>query len=84
MGDDWLIRMEKKMFFTYLALFVCFSLQQALEHNSFLSAERKIEQGNVEQAFKHVDHIIEGKWSWAGKMKPLKFTLNSVSWFEKY
>lgn len=39
-----------------LFLFVCFglfvfSLQQALEHNSFLSAEKKIEQGNVEEAF---------------------------------
>lgn len=49
-----------------------FSLQQALEHNSFLSPEKKIEQGNVEQAFKHVDQIIEGKWSWARKVKLLK------------
>uniref|UniRef100_A0A671G6L8 xanthine dehydrogenase n=1 Tax=Rhinolophus ferrumequinum TaxID=59479 RepID=A0A671G6L8_RHIFE len=32
-----------------------------IEHNSFLTAERKIEQGNVEQAFKHVDQIIEGE-----------------------
>lgn len=37
-------------------------LQQALEHNSFLSSEKKIEQGNVEYAFKHVDQVIEGTY----------------------
>lgn len=37
------------------------TIKQALEHNSFLSVERKIEQGNVEQAFKQVDQIIEGE-----------------------
>uniref|UniRef100_A0A8B9YZ10 aldehyde oxidase n=1 Tax=Bos mutus grunniens TaxID=30521 RepID=A0A8B9YZ10_BOSMU len=37
------------------------TIEQALEHNSFLSAEKKIEQGDVEQAFKYVDQIIEGK-----------------------
>ncbi|NP_001265709.1 aldehyde oxidase 4 [Cavia porcellus] len=37
------------------------TIEQALEHSSFLSPERKIEQGNVEQAFKHVDQVIEGE-----------------------
>ncbi|XP_008144698.2 aldehyde oxidase 4-like isoform X1 [Eptesicus fuscus] len=37
------------------------TIEQALEYNSFLSDEKKIEQGNVEQAFKHVDQIIEGE-----------------------
>lgn len=37
-------------------------LQQALEHNSFLFSEKKIEQGDVEHAFKYVDQIIEGKY----------------------
>ncbi|XP_060040134.1 aldehyde oxidase 4-like [Erinaceus europaeus] len=37
------------------------TIEQALEHNSFLSVEKKIEQGNVEHAFKHVDQIIEGE-----------------------
>ncbi|KAM6178132.1 aldehyde oxidase 4-like [Rhynchocyon petersi] len=37
------------------------TIEQALEHNSFLSVEKKIEKGNVEQAFKHVDQIIEGE-----------------------
>ncbi|XP_076787997.1 aldehyde oxidase 4 isoform X3 [Arvicanthis niloticus] len=37
------------------------TIEQALKHNSFLSDEKKIEQGNVEYAFKHVDQIIEGE-----------------------
>ncbi|XP_012380785.3 aldehyde oxidase 4-like [Dasypus novemcinctus] len=37
------------------------TIEQALEHNSFLSVEKKIEQGNVESAFKQVDQIIEGE-----------------------
>ncbi|XP_006889201.1 PREDICTED: aldehyde oxidase-like [Elephantulus edwardii] len=37
------------------------TIEQALEHNSFLSGEKKIEQGNIDEAFKHVDHIIEGE-----------------------
>ncbi|XP_069851953.1 aldehyde oxidase 4-like [Dipodomys merriami] len=37
------------------------TIEQALEHNSFLSVERKIEQGDVEGAFKHVDQIVEGE-----------------------
>uniref|UniRef100_A0A8C9HWC5 FAD-binding PCMH-type domain-containing protein n=1 Tax=Piliocolobus tephrosceles TaxID=591936 RepID=A0A8C9HWC5_9PRIM len=32
-----------------------------IEHNLFLSDEKKIEQGNVEQAFKYVDQIIKGE-----------------------
>lgn len=45
-----------------ILLWLGFPLQQALEHNSFLSSEKKIEQGNVDYAFKHVDHIIEGMY----------------------
>nr|XP_025858261.1 aldehyde oxidase 4-like [Vulpes vulpes] len=37
------------------------TIEQALEHNSFFTTEKKIEQGNVEQAFKYVDQIIEGE-----------------------
>ncbi|XP_070096710.1 aldehyde oxidase 4-like isoform X6 [Equus caballus] len=37
------------------------TIEQALEHNSFLFAEKKIEKGNVEQGFKYVDQIIEGE-----------------------
>lgn len=44
----------------------------ALEHNSFFHWKKKIEQGNLEQAFKYVDQIIDGKLSWARKVIPLK------------
>ncbi|XP_006153145.1 aldehyde oxidase 4 [Tupaia chinensis] len=37
------------------------TIEQALEHNSFLSVEKKIEQGDVDHAFKYVDQIIEGE-----------------------
>ncbi|XP_076722928.2 aldehyde oxidase 4 isoform X2 [Callospermophilus lateralis] len=37
------------------------TIEQALEHNSFLFSEKKIEQGDVEHAFKYVDQIIEGE-----------------------
>ncbi|XP_075812231.1 aldehyde oxidase 4 [Microtus pennsylvanicus] len=40
---------------------VIITIEQALEHNSFLSSEKKIEQGNVEYAFEHVDQVIEGE-----------------------
>ncbi|XP_037377774.1 aldehyde oxidase 4-like [Talpa occidentalis] len=37
------------------------TIEQALEHNSFLCPEKKIEKGDVEQAFKNVDQVIEGE-----------------------
>ncbi|KAF3824242.1 hypothetical protein GH733_008527, partial [Mirounga leonina] len=37
------------------------TIEQALKHNSFFSIEKKVEQGNVEEAFKYVDQIIEGE-----------------------
>ncbi|KAM5280463.1 aldehyde oxidase 4-like [Ctenodactylus gundi] len=37
------------------------TIEQAVEHKSFLTDEKKIEQGDVEQAFKHVDQVIEGE-----------------------
>lgn len=36
-------------------------LQEAIKHNSFFEPKRKLEQGNVDEAFETVDNIIEGK-----------------------
>jgi len=36
-------------------------LQDAIKHNSFFEPKRKLEQGNVDQAFETVDDVIEGK-----------------------
>ncbi|XP_054978420.1 aldehyde oxidase 2 [Sorex araneus] len=40
---------------------VIFSIEDAIKHNSFLCPEKKLEQGNIEEAFKNVDQIVEGE-----------------------
>lgn len=35
--------------------------QEAIQHSSFFEPERKLEYGNVDEAFKGVDQILEGK-----------------------
>jgi hypothetical protein len=36
--------------------------QDALQYESFIGPERKLEQGNVEEAFQCADQILEGKF----------------------
>uniref|UniRef100_A0A2K6KDM9 Aldehyde oxidase n=1 Tax=Rhinopithecus bieti TaxID=61621 RepID=A0A2K6KDM9_RHIBE len=38
---------------------VIFTIKDAIKHNSFLCPEKKLEQGNVEEAFEKVDQILE-------------------------
>ncbi|KAM8789643.1 aldehyde oxidase 2 isoform 3-T3 [Rhynchonycteris naso] len=40
---------------------VIFTIEDALKHNSFLCPEKKLEQGNIEEAFEKVDQIVEGE-----------------------
>ncbi|KAM6178134.1 aldehyde oxidase 2 [Rhynchocyon petersi] len=40
---------------------VIFSIEDAIKHNSFLCPEKKLEQGNIEEAFEKVDQIVEGE-----------------------
>ncbi|GAB1284990.1 Aldehyde oxidase 2 [Apodemus speciosus] len=40
---------------------VIFTIEDAVKHNSFLCPEKKLEQGNIEEAFENVDQIVEGK-----------------------
>uniref|UniRef100_A0A2K5XKD2 aldehyde oxidase n=1 Tax=Mandrillus leucophaeus TaxID=9568 RepID=A0A2K5XKD2_MANLE len=40
---------------------VIFTIKDAIKHNSFLCPEKKLEQGNIEEAFEKVDQIIEGE-----------------------
>lgn len=42
-------------------LTLLFSLQEAIQHKSFFKSERKLECGNVDEAFKIVDQILEGE-----------------------
>ncbi|KAE8580256.1 hypothetical protein XENTR_v10024375 [Xenopus tropicalis] len=40
---------------------VILTIQEAIEHNSFFKPQRKLENGNVEEAFKSADQIQEGE-----------------------
>ncbi|KAL2774902.1 aldehyde oxidase [Daubentonia madagascariensis] len=37
------------------------TIEEAIQHNSFFKPERKLEYGNVDEAFKVVDQILEGE-----------------------
>ncbi|XP_054834578.1 aldehyde oxidase-like isoform X2 [Eublepharis macularius] len=40
---------------------VILTIEEAIEHNSFFKPSRKLEHGNVDEAFKTVDDILEGE-----------------------
>ncbi|XP_037023470.2 aldehyde oxidase isoform X2 [Artibeus jamaicensis] len=40
---------------------VILTIEEAIQHNSFFEPERKLEYGNVDEAFKVVDQIVEGE-----------------------
>uniref|UniRef100_A0A673T1X2 aldehyde oxidase n=1 Tax=Suricata suricatta TaxID=37032 RepID=A0A673T1X2_SURSU len=40
---------------------IIFTINDAIKHNSFLCPEKKLEQGNIEEAFEKVDQIVEGE-----------------------
>ncbi|XP_006862099.1 PREDICTED: aldehyde oxidase-like [Chrysochloris asiatica] len=40
---------------------VIFSIEDAIKHNSFLCPEKKLEKGNIEEAFEKVDQTVEGE-----------------------
>ncbi|MBN3295195.1 AOXA oxidase, partial [Amia calva] len=40
---------------------VFFTIEEAIQHQSFFKPERKLERGNVEEAFEKVDCILEGE-----------------------
>ncbi|XP_036899558.1 aldehyde oxidase isoform X1 [Sturnira hondurensis] len=40
---------------------VILTIEEAIQHNSFFEPERKLEYGNVNEAFKVVDQIVEGE-----------------------
>ncbi|XP_068924923.1 aldehyde oxidase 2-like [Petaurus breviceps papuanus] len=46
---------------------VIFTIEDAIRHNSYLCSEKKLEQGNVEEAFEDVDQIIEGEMHVGGQ-----------------
>ncbi|XP_060113024.1 aldehyde oxidase 3-like [Heteronotia binoei] len=51
----------KKVKIEYQDLELILTIEDAIQHNSYFLEEKKIEQGNVEEAFQTVDRIIEGE-----------------------
>ncbi|XP_032090835.1 aldehyde oxidase [Thamnophis elegans] len=51
----------KKVKIDYEDLEVILTIEEAINHNSFLAKDKKIERGDVEKAFQIVDKIIEGE-----------------------
>uniref|UniRef100_M3YQH7 aldehyde oxidase n=1 Tax=Mustela putorius furo TaxID=9669 RepID=M3YQH7_MUSPF len=43
------------------------TIEEAIQHNSFFEPERKLEYGNVDEAFKGVDQILEGEIHMGGQ-----------------
>uniref|UniRef100_A0A2K6B3C5 aldehyde oxidase n=1 Tax=Macaca nemestrina TaxID=9545 RepID=A0A2K6B3C5_MACNE len=43
------------------------TIKEAIQHNSFFEPERKLEYGNVDEAFKVVDQILEGEIHMGGQ-----------------
>jgi len=39
-------------------------IKEAIEHQSFFDPKRKLERGNVEEAFEKADHILEGLYKY--------------------
>ncbi|KAM4836126.1 LOW QUALITY PROTEIN: aldehyde oxidase 3-like [Thomomys bottae] len=46
---------------------VIVTIQDAIQHKSFIGPEKKLEQGNVEEAFQYVHQIIEGEVHFGGQ-----------------
>lgn len=40
--------------------------QDALQYESFIGPEKKLERGNVQSAFQCVDQVLEGEFFWGG------------------
>ncbi|KAG7463843.1 hypothetical protein MATL_G00180940 [Megalops atlanticus] len=55
-------RAAEKIQITYEDLSpVFFTIEEAIQHESFFNPKRKLERGNVEEAFEKVDRILEGE-----------------------
>ncbi|XP_036420186.1 aldehyde oxidase 5 [Colossoma macropomum] len=46
---------------------VFFTIEEAIEHQSFFEPKRKLERGNVEEGFERSDHILEGELYMGGQ-----------------
>ncbi|XP_066492251.1 aldehyde oxidase 3-like [Tiliqua scincoides] len=61
----------------YEDLELILTIEDAIRHNSYFGEEKKIEQGNITEAFQTVDNVIEGEFH-AGGQKHFYMETNSV------
>ncbi|NWX40767.1 AOXB oxidase, partial [Steatornis caripensis] len=54
------------------------TIEDAIEHNSYITEERKIEKGDIEKGFKSADEIIEGSELHMGGQEHFYLETNSV------
>lgn len=59
-GNKMLWKKREYLKFSNLCVFSP-PLQEAIKHNSFFEPQRRLERGNVDEAFETVDQILEGK-----------------------
>ncbi|KAE8580255.1 hypothetical protein XENTR_v10024374 [Xenopus tropicalis] len=57
---------------------VILSIQDAIKNNSYFELTRKIEQGNIEEAFQNADHILEGE-DYIGGQDDSSYPLHTLS-----
>ncbi|XP_054828452.1 aldehyde oxidase 3-like [Eublepharis macularius] len=67
----------KKVKIEYQDLELILTIKDAIQHNSYLLEEKKIEKGKVEKAFQTVDRIIEGE-NHIGGQKHFYMETNSI------
>uniref|UniRef100_A0A8D0G7C1 FAD-binding PCMH-type domain-containing protein n=1 Tax=Sphenodon punctatus TaxID=8508 RepID=A0A8D0G7C1_SPHPU len=72
-------RATVKVKITYEALEpVILTIEEAIKHNSFFDPERKLEQGNVDEAFETVDHVLEAGEIYIGGQEHFYMETQSV------
>lgn len=49
------------------------TIEEAIDQNSFFNIERKMIKGDVDEAFRHSDHVFEGETRIGGQGNLLKF-----------
>ncbi|XP_062972243.1 aldehyde oxidase 2-like isoform X2 [Elgaria multicarinata webbii] len=54
-------RARRKVKIEYQDLELILTIKEAIKHNSYLTEERKVEKGNVKNAFRTADNVIEGE-----------------------
>ncbi|NXF31839.1 AOXB oxidase, partial [Nyctibius bracteatus] len=68
----------EKVMIVYEDLEPVLTIEDAIEHNSYITEERKIEKGDIEKGFKSADEIIEGSELHVGGQEHFYLETNSV------